>query len=190
MNFDQMMIHHCAPTFCEIKAANMFFIKKDTFSVQTFNYWKELFDSRGFMTFAIPLSNSLMGILVCNSCWTKKILEDALVQEYLFSKEYHCCKVNEFVNIFSERVHERTTFPHEIGIILGYPVADVIAFENNKGSDCKYCGQWKSYSDVEKAKECHCRYINCCCLCDRLYSEGYSLDSIICKYKNDFNLFF
>ena len=37
-------------------------------------------------------------------------------------------------------------FPHEIGVILGYPVEDVIEFEKHQGKNCKYCGCWKRYS--------------------------------------------
>lgn len=183
MSFDKMMIHYCAPTLCEIKAGNMFFIKNQDYSESAFEDWKQSFFGRGFMSFAIPLSESSTAILVCNVCQVRKILADYLVQAYLCQKGYHCSGLFDFVNEFSNRVQKCQGFPHEIGVILGYPVEDVIEFENHQGHDCKYCGQWKSYSNVENARECHCRYNNCCGFCERLYNEGYSLDYIITEYK-------
>lgn len=183
MSFDQMMIHYCAPTLCEIKAGNMFFVKNQDYSESSFEDWKKTFFSRGIISFAIRLSESSTAILVCNVCKVRKILADCIVQAYLCQKNYHCSGVVDFVDEFTSRVQKCQGFPHEIGVILGYPVEDVIEFENHQGHDCKYCGQWKSYSDVENARECHCRYKNCCGFCERLYSEGYSLNYIICEYK-------
>ena len=74
-------------------------------------------------------------------------------------------------------------FPHEVGVIIGYPVEDVIEFENHQGHDCKYCGCWKSYSDVDKARDCHCRFTECSRLCTQWYDEGYSINQIITKYQ-------
>ena len=39
-------------------------------------------------------------------------------------------------------------FPHEIGIFLGYPLADVAGFIRNKGRNCKCIGTWKVYGDA------------------------------------------
>ena len=41
--------------------------------------------------------------------------------------------------------------PHELGIFLGYPVEDVIAFIESKGAPCLACKYWKVYQDVENA---------------------------------------
>ena len=43
-------------------------------------------------------------------------------------------------------------FPHEIGILLGYPVDDVMGFLENQGKNYAYCGYWKVYKNVEQAK--------------------------------------
>jgi hypothetical protein len=51
-----------------------------------------------------------------------------------------------------ERFLQSEEFPHEVGLFLGYPVEDVLGFIACKGKDCKLCGLWKVYGDVEKAK--------------------------------------
>jgi hypothetical protein len=43
-------------------------------------------------------------------------------------------------------------FPHEVGIFLGYPLEDVIAFCAGKANPCNCQGYWKVYHRPEKAK--------------------------------------
>lgn len=43
-------------------------------------------------------------------------------------------------------------FPQEIGIILGYPVADVEEYIKNNGENYALCGYWKVYHNVEEAE--------------------------------------
>ena len=183
MSFDQLMIHYCAPTLCDIKPGNIFFVRNTDFSENSFKEWKKTFYARGLMSFAIKLSEDSTAIFVCNPCWERKILGDSIVQAYLHEKGYHGCGVTDFVKDFKIRLQTAPGFPHEIGIVLGYPVDDVIEFENHEGQNCKYCGQWKSYSDPETAKQCHCKYKNCCGFCESLYNKGYSLEYIIREYK-------
>lgn len=46
---------------------------------------------------------------------------------------------------------EADDFPHEIGIFLGYPLADVTGFIKNKGRNYLLCGMWKVYRQEETA---------------------------------------
>ena len=55
----------------------------------------------------------------------------------------------------------RREFPHEIGLLLGYPAADVEGFIENKGQDSLYSGYWKVYDDVEHAKRLFDAYNKC-----------------------------
>lgn len=44
-------------------------------------------------------------------------------------------------------------FPHELGILLGYPLEDVLGFLKYHGENYAYCGYWKVYGDIEEAKK-------------------------------------
>lgn len=44
-------------------------------------------------------------------------------------------------------------FPHEIGILLDYPLKDVIGYINNKGKNSLYSGQWQVYSNLKEARK-------------------------------------
>lgn len=44
-------------------------------------------------------------------------------------------------------------FPHEMGLLLGYPLADVNGFIENQGRDYLLSGYWKVYDNPEGAKK-------------------------------------
>ena len=54
---------------------------------------------------------------------------------------------------FLEKRMEEATYPHEIGIFLGYPLEDVLGFIQNKPCCCM--GAWKVYdqNSVTRCKE-------------------------------------
>lgn len=55
-------------------------------------------------------------------------------------------------------VEERGTFPHEIGLLFGYPPEDVTGFIENNGKNFLYSGYWKVYGNPEQAKRTFAAY--------------------------------
>ena len=182
MSFDQLMIHYCAPTICNIKPGNIFFVKNEVFCENTFRQWENLFLTHGLLSFAIRLSETSTAVLVCNKSWVEGILNSPAVQSYLIEKKCFSSTLLDFVHNFSRKIESEKSFPHEIGIILGYPIDDVIEYEKNEGRNCKYSGCWKSYSNVEYTKSCQCRYKNCSRMCEKLFENGYTVPQIIDAY--------
>ena len=75
------------------------------------------------------------------------------------------------------RLRTGEDFPHEIGLFLGYPPADVDGFMHRK-EECKLCGLWKVYDDVESAirqfARCrHCTKVYLDCL-----TRGFPLEKL------------
>ena len=67
------------------------------------------------------------------------------------------------------RIGSSGGFPHEIGLFLGYPPADVFGFIENKGKDFLFSGYWKVYSDAEQRKQMFAAYTACRdFLCERI----------------------
>lgn len=52
----------------------------------------------------------------------------------------------------------RGSYPHELGILLGYPLEDVAGFMKNRGKNYLYSGYWKVYKNAENAKKLFERY--------------------------------
>ena len=88
-----------------------------------------------------------------------------------------------FITQLMERLYHSSCFPHEIGIVLGYPLEDVISFERFSGKQCKYCGIWKCYSDVENARFYENKLRQCSYLCSKWFDLGYSVDQIVENYR-------
>ena len=184
MSFDQTVIHFSAPTICGIKPASLFSVMENSFSVSEFSWWKNALAEWGIIAEAVKPKRKFILILVYNDRWLSKLLADSIVRCYLDSKGYaDCFDVVHTMGRLIDRMKNPSSFPHEIGVVLGYPVIDVVEFERQGGKGCKYCGCWKSYSDVENARVCQCRFRACSCMCRKWFDEGYSLSGIISKYK-------
>lgn len=66
-------------------------------------------------------------------------------------------------------------FPHEVGLFLGYPYDDVMAFIEHEGRDYLCCGCWKVYSNQESAEACFARYKRCTRDCEAMLGRGATL---------------
>ncbi|MCR5401248.1 MAG: DUF3793 family protein [Treponema sp.] len=208
MSFDKVFISCAAPAFCGIKAGNLFSLPVQLFNKEKYEEWKKLFLSVGLKCRAVKISSKKILVLVYNSLWINEILSSPHVSAYLKSKGYlldfgeseeaykkGCNKnlwglLNEseaFISSLFYRIQYSSSFPHEIGILLGYPLQDVIAFEKSQGKNFSFCGIWKCYSEsreaVEKARLCQCRFRECSGLCSEWFEQGCSLCQIIEKYK-------
>ena len=58
---------------------------------------------------------------------------------------------------------ENGSFPHEVGIFLGYPLKDVLAFMGQIRLAFACQGPWKIYGDPAASLELACRYRECRC---------------------------
>ena len=160
-----MMIHYSSPTLCGIKPGNLFSVKTACFSRPVFKKWEQEYAGLGLSVSVIEKSGITKLVLVYNRRWVQNILAESSVQTYLAAKGYRTdSEVQEIIKDLTDRIKPDTLFPHEIGIILGYPVEDVIAF-------------------VDKARKCQCSYKRCSGMCRKMFDAGYSVHQIIKNYK-------
>ena len=75
------------------------------------------------------------------------------------------------------RLRTEADFPHEIGLFLGYPPADVDGFMHRREA-CRLCGLWKVYDDVEGALRQFARCRHCTEVYLRCLARGFSLDRL------------
>lgn len=69
--------------------------------------------------------------------------------------------VQDFLNQIAAKIAGGESFPHEIGIILGYPPEDIEGFKRYKGRNFKCCGYWKVYGNAERAQKMFDAYTLC-----------------------------
>ena len=84
------------------------------------------------------------------------------------------------LNRLQARFAEGGGFPHEIGLFLGYPPEDVLAFVATGGAGCKLCGYWKVYHNVEAARACFARYDACRDRLCRAIAQGTTISQLLC----------
>jgi hypothetical protein len=84
---------------------------------------------------------------------------------------------------FSAHKKEGSLFPHELGILLGYPVADVVGFMENYGKNYLYSGYWKVYSDLQGALDTFHQYKKAKELVTHLVTNGMSVHRILKQYQ-------
>ncbi len=84
------------------------------------------------------------------------------IKAFLKGYGYKGEDLRESLAVLSERIllygNGKTQFPHEIGVFLDYPLADVRGFIENQGKNYIYSGYWKVYHNAEEAIKLFRRY--------------------------------
>jgi hypothetical protein len=106
----------------------------------------QLYDNNGRVAFLIFYRKPLLHYLYQAEVW--KIMEES---EY--KKDNLSLIMKEFETRYKRYVDTRETFPHELGLLLGYPPEDVREFIQHKGGNYLFSGYWKVYSNVDNAKK-------------------------------------
>ena len=70
------------------------------------------------------------------------------------------------------------SFPHEIGLFLGYPAEDVRGFIENRTDGCKCVGTWKVYGDEAAARKRFAQFEKCTRIYQTKFSEGRSIERL------------
>ena len=90
--------------------------------------------------------------------FNREKLEKALLDEenrkFIKQYGYEDFSVNSVIEKLAGRYtgfkEGRAEFPHEMGIVLGYPLEDVSGFIENNGKNYLYSGYWKVYKNAEE----------------------------------------
>lgn len=138
---------HCAPILLGIKAANIM-----TVTGREFFRIGDLLQGTD-ISYCFLKTKGDKGILyLYREREIMKYLHSEDVQSFLKGYGYETEDFNEMLERLSNRIgfysNGETTFPHEIGIFLEYPLMDVKGFLENEGENFIYSGYWKVYTDV------------------------------------------
>ena len=161
---DQILAYHCAPALAGLKPANLVALSREEFPdlEEQLEDYRRLFAPRGVAFRTMCGCGRNMLLLV----YRAEELEEALrmpLAAVLLEKDGY--RPGEDLEVMLDRLGLRLRtegdFPHEIGLFLGYPPEDVAGFQRHRGRNCKLCGYWKVYSDVDRAKALFHRYDRC-----------------------------
>ena len=77
---------------------------------------------------------------------------------------------------------EKEAFPHELGLLLGYPAVDVKGFMEQAGKNFLYSGYWKVYGNVRETVLLFRKFGRAKEYVVRLVKQGYSIAEIMAMY--------
>lgn len=163
IKFSKILAYQSAPSMLGIKPANLFTVDKHKFSIdENINMFNYKAASKGLKIKVLNETVNRKLLIIYNERLLQKQLSDSSVKKCFKKFGYTSdMNVDESLERLSSRIKSDGSFPHEIGLFLGYPVADVEGFIKNKGENYLICGCWKVYSNEKKAKRIFDNYDKC-----------------------------
>ena len=83
---------------------------------------------------------------------------------------------------YTAHKQEKEAFPHELGLLLGYPAVDVKGFMEQAGKNFLYSGYWKVYGHVRETVLLFKKFGRAKEYVVRLVKQGYSIAEIMAMY--------
>lgn len=165
---------HSSPAICGIKAANLINLKITDELYEEIEELNRKYPNLYFYVLKNDGSNALILI------YRKQVLERVLFKEdnksFLNSIGYDTTSVDTMLESLKERINE-DSFPHEIGVFLGYDLSDIKSYID--GKECLYVGYWKVYSNVEKKKEIFDKYTKCKNVVIKMIDKGFPIENFM-----------
>ena len=178
---EEMIIQYCSPTLAGIKTGNMFtcpfeneYSLKE--SVRKFN---RRYSHKGIRLLPLRFSNGKALVYVYRPAHLADDFRRETAREILENCGYNPDLPGGCIRCLRYRLMNCDSFPHEIGLFLGYPPEDVKGFIEQGARECKCSGCWKVYSDEDSAKKSFRKFGKCREVYCRKYAEGYSVDKLI-----------
>ncbi|MGI6536182.1 MAG: DUF3793 family protein [Eggerthellaceae bacterium] len=202
--FERRIIHWCAPTLAGAKPANLFtFVFEDGPAcrscpadgcrelsrrafAQALKSCRQRLQPAGIGIDALTVRKNGALLFVYRKDLLRKRLQEPLIAAFLMERGYNPFDERGCLWEMARRIRRmdgaagpdgRALFPHEIGLLLGYPYQDVVAFMDNR-CDGVRAGAWMAYGNVEQAQACACRYRRCRYLCEELDRRGVPLEEL------------
>ena len=175
--FEKYLIDHCAPTLASLKTGSLFNLplsETDDLREQTQRWNREL-GEKGITLYILRHCKHGVLIYVCRKSRLEKELSKPEVQRFLSGYGYCGNNIDCAIHRLEERLRADGSFPHEIGVFLGYPLDDVKGFIENAGKNAKCTGCWKVYHNECEAIRTFQKYKKCRDVYSRLCNKGISV---------------
>ena len=174
--------YHCAPALAGIKPANIVSCQKS----KNNNIYPELeklnseLNCKDIYLEVLCECEKRLLVMVYRKALLERYLNDRANKAFLAKYGYsQAISTESHLETLKSRM-EFDSFPHEIGVFLGYPLRDIHCFINHRDRGCLLCGEWKVYHNVPKAEKLFKRYRSCRKALSKRVASGCSLAKIFC----------
>lgn len=114
-----------------------------------------MFSCKGIEVFRVAEGEAYTLLLFYRAACLRRHLEQAEVRDLLQAYGYPCDEgLDVCLAHLCLRMQLQKSFPHEIGLFLGYPVADVVGFITHKGQDFAIVGIGRYMRTKERRGRC------------------------------------
>lgn len=182
---EEYIIRHCAPTLAGLKTANMFTYQYNDINevLKSLRAWNKILSKKGMRIIPLCVSNGKVIVYLYRINSLKNDLADDKASLLLSRLGYESDNPNKCLYELRRHLSESGSgsFPHEIGLFLGYPPDDVLGFIEKKKPPYELVGNWKVYSNPEEAQRKFDLYRKCTDIYGKLWREGVSIGKLAVK---------
>ncbi len=183
---EEMFVACCSPTLANIKACSLFcccYENKESLYAQIAQFNRRL-SGKGVILYPLRCGENRAALCCVRISRLRQLLLDQETRQFLSDCGYDTASLRGWETALRRLSHRmaaaagKEEFPHEIGVFLDYPLADVKGFMLNKGRNYKLSGLWKVYGDQEQAEKTFERYRRCTNIYCKLLREGRSIEKL------------
>jgi hypothetical protein len=180
---EQLLIDHCSPTLAGLKTANMFQVSLEAGeSIQDeLRKLNRLLREKGIRVVMLRRTDKKALIYLYRPERLKRDLGNQEAVRILAGKGYVCDSCAHCLSQLIWHMTSDESFPHEVGLFLGYPPEDVKGFMEDARRGVKCAGCWKVYGNEEEAVKTFSRYKKCTDIYRKELSKGRSLLQLTVK---------
>ena len=174
MSLTDLLVLHSAPTLAGLKSASLLSLQPLT---ERTAFPRKALEEKGLFIWPLKNISSSTLLLVYRPRSLEEILSSQEAVSILSPLGYDCSSLKSCLARLRERFMTES-FPHEVGIFLGYPLGDVRGFIENKGRNFRFSGLWKVYDDEDSAKKLLDKWTKCRAVYWAAYSNGTAIEKL------------
>lgn len=181
---ETQLVLQCAPLIVGLKMSNLFIIHN-----RHLRKMHRLLRGSKICYYVLYVSEEKSTVLLYNPKKLTSYLTGGRVKKFLEEAGYQESGLEDILFVFRDRYQKyrmgQRKFPHELGLLLGYPLEDVEGFIQNRGRNFLYTGYWKVYENVSAKKDLFRMYELAKETLIELVSNGVSIADIIDAYSGN-----
>ena len=146
---DEILALYCSQVLGQIKPANLFTISNEAYDVDyLIKIWNEDFNKIDIYFTLISKRKNTSSIFCFRKANLYKSINSNQTKKYLTSCGYQTNNLDTCIRCLQKKLLANS-FPHEIGLFLGYPYEDVMGFIENNGKNYLCSGYFKVYKNKQ-----------------------------------------
>lgn len=175
----QTVIQYCSPTLAGMKVGSLFSMKYATKEEleQDIIEKNKLLNEKGIYFRILKLCATSALIYVYRKKQLQNVLAQKEIQNFLMEHGYVAFDLESVLQLIAEHF-KKAEFPHEIGVLLGYPLSDIKAFIADTENKACYVGCWKAYSNEEYARKIFEKYKKCTAIYKMKLEQGVDITKL------------